>query len=178
MSPESKEATTVSPNDAELELHELVQQHQVMVWRYLRALGADAALAEDLTQDTFLEIMRRPLEQYNDAATASYLRRVAHNLFISRRRRESRMTVTQHAEQFETAWLRWAGFDAGNDLLDNLKECFARLTHRAQLALRLRFAEDASRQVIAAALNITGHGAKNLMQRAKSELRECLENKI
>ncbi len=178
MSPESREATSVSPSDAELELHELVQQHQVMVWRYLRALGADAALAEDLTQDTFLEIMRRPLEQYNDAATASYLRRVAHNLFISRRRRESRMTVTQHAEQFETAWLRWAGFDAGNDLLDNLKECFARLTHRAQLALRLRFAEDASRQVIAAALNITEHGAKNLMQRAKSELRECLENKI
>lgn len=178
MSPESKEATTVSPNDAELELHELVQQHQVMVWRYLRALGADAALAEDLTQDTFLEIMRRPLEQYNEAATAAYLRRVAHNLFISRRRRESRMTVTQHAEQFETAWLRWAGFDSGNDLLDNLKDCFARLTYRAQLALRLRFAEDASRQVIAASLDISEHGAKNLMQRAKSQLRECLENKM
>ena len=178
MSPESKEATTVSPSDAELELHELVHQHQVMVWRYLRALGADAALAEDLTQDTFLEIMRRPLEQYSEAATAAYLRRVAHNLFISRRRRESRMTVTQHAEQFESAWLRWAGFDAGNDLLDSLKDCFGRLTHRAQLALRLRFAEDASRQLIATALDISEHGAKNLMQRAKLQLRKCLENKM
>lgn len=176
MSSESKEAATVSTSEAELELHELVHQHQVMVWRYLRALGAEAALAEDLTQDTFLEIMRRPLEQYNSAATAAYLRRVAHNLFISRRRRESRMTVTQHADQFETAWLRWAGFDAGNELLDRLKDCFARLTDRAQLALRLRFAEDASRHEIAAALAISEHGAKNLMQRGKTQLRECLEH--
>lgn len=149
-----------------------------MVWRYLRALGADAALADDLTQDTFLEIMRRPLEQYNDSATASYLRRVAHNFFISRRRREARMNVTQHAEQFETAWIRWAGFDAGNELLEALKDCFARLTDRAQLALSLRFDQEATRQGIAEQLGISEHGAKNLMQRAKTQLKECLEKKI
>ena len=149
-----------------------------MVWRYLRALGADAALADDLTQDTFLEIMRRPLEQYSDSATASYLRRVAHNFFISRRRREARMNVTQHAEQFETAWIRGAGFDAGNELLEALKDCFARLTDRAQLALSLRFDQEASRQGIAEKLGISEHGAKNLMQRAKAQLKECLEKKI
>ncbi len=172
------EAATVSASEAEFDLAELVHRHQAMVWRYLRALGADCALAEDLTQDTFLEIMRRPLEQYSDAATASYLRRVAHNLFISRRRREGRMTVTEHAEQFETAWLRWAGFDAGHELLDCLKECFQQLTQRAQLSLRLRFVEEASRQAIATALSISEHGAKNLMQRAKTQLRECLEKKM
>ncbi len=149
-----------------------------MVWRYLRALGADAALADDLTQDTFLEIMRRPLEQYSDSATASYLRRVAHNFFISKRRREARMNVTQHAEQFESAWIRWAGFDSGNELLESLKDCFSRLTDRAQLALRLRFDQEASRQSIAQRLGISEHGAKNLMQRAKAQLRECLEKKI
>ena len=149
-----------------------------MVWRYLRALGADAALADDLTQDTFLEIMRRPLEQYSDSATASYLRRVAHNFFISRRRREARMNVTEHAEQFETAWIRWVGFDSGNELLDALKDCFERLTDRAQLALRLRFDQETSRQGIAAQLGISEHGAKNLMQRAKTQLKECLEKKV
>lgn len=178
MSPDSNEAATVSSSETELDLHELVLQHQNMVWRYLRALGAEAALADDLTQDTFLEIMRRPLQQFSPAATAAYLRRVAHNLFISRRRRESRMTVTEHAEQFESAWLRWAGFDAGNELLENLQDCFARLTSRAQLALRLRFCDEASRQSIASALQISEHGAKNLMQRAKTQLRECLENKM
>ncbi len=178
MSAESQEAAIVNRSDAELDLQELVLHHQHMVWRYLRALGAEAALADDLTQDTFLEIMRRPLQQYSTAATAAYLRRVAHNLFISRRRRESRMTITEHAEQFETAWLRWAGFDAGSELLDNLQDCFARLTSRAQLAMRLRYGDDASRQSIADALQISAHGAKNLMQRAKTQLRECLENKM
>jgi RNA polymerase sigma-70 factor (ECF subfamily) len=174
---DSKEAAPVSLG-TERDLTELIARHQTMVWRYLRALGAEAALADDLTQDTFLEIMRRPFQQFSDAATASYLRRVAHNLFISRRRRESRITVTEHAQEFESAWMRWAGFDAGDAALDALSECFGRLTDRAQLALRLRFARETSRQAIAEQLKITEHGAKNLMQRAKSQLRECLEKKL
>ncbi len=178
MSDHSNEASKVIDGGSELALTELIARHQATVWRYLRALGADVALADDLTQDTFLEVMRRPFEQYSDAATASYLRRVAHNLFISRRRREGRMTVTEHVEQFESAWMRWAGFDNGNSVLDALADCFARLTERAQLALRLRFAEDSSRQAIAEALAISEHGAKNLMQRAKMQLRECVEQKL
>lgn len=155
-----------------------MQRHQQSVWRYLRALGSDAALADDLTQDTFLEIMRRPLKQYSDAATASYLRRVAHNLFISRRRREGRMTVTEHAEQFESAWIRWAGFDSGESALDALADCFSRLTERAQKALKLRFGREVSRKDIGQELGISEHGAKNLMQRAKTQLKECVESKL
>lgn len=174
----STDSKTAIPKADELDLDELISKHQVGVWRYLRALGADAALADDLTQDTFLEVMRRPFEQFSDAASASYLRRVAHNLFISRRRREGRMTVTEHADQFESAWIRWAGFDSGNAALDALTDCLKRLTDRAQLALQLRFAQDNSRQAIAEALGITEHGAKNLMQRAKSQLRQCVDQKI
>ena len=178
MTDDSHEPYKVVEKGSEFELTELIARHQATVWRYLRALGADVALADDLTQDTFLEVMRRPFEQYSDAASASYLRRVAHNLFISRRRREGRMTVTEHVEQFESAWMRWAGFDSGNSVLDALTDCFTRLTERAQLALRLRFAEDSSRQEIAEALSISEHGAKNLMQRAKTQLRECVEQKL
>ncbi len=162
----------------EIDLVSLVTCHQAGVWRYLRALGCDAALADDLTQDTFLEVMRRPFMQYNEHATASYLRRVAHNFFISRRRRDGRMTVTEHAEDLETGWMRWAGFDTGDRAIDALTDCFERLTKRAKLALRLRFAEDASRQTIALSLDISEHGAKNLMQRAKNQLRDCVESKL
>ncbi len=169
---------TDSGSSKELELTELVARHQTGVWRYLRALGAEPALADDLTQDTFLEIMRRPFQQFNDAATASYLRRVAHNLFITKRRRESRMTVTEHAEKFESAWMRWAGFDSGNAALEALTDCFHSLSERAQLSLRLRFRENASRQSIAESLGISEHGAKNLMQRAKMQLRDCVERKL
>jgi RNA polymerase sigma-70 factor (ECF subfamily) len=161
-----------------LDVEEIVSRHQATVWRYLRALGAEPALADDLTQDTFVEILRKPFTQYNDAATASYLRRVAHNLFISRRRRDARMTVTEHVDKFESAWMRWAGFDSGNAALDALTDCYKRLSERAQLALQLRFAANSSRESIAGELGITEHGAKNLMQRAKSQLRECVERKL
>ena len=40
----------------------LVQQHQAEVWRYLRFLGATAELADDLTQETFLQLLRAPFE--------------------------------------------------------------------------------------------------------------------
>lgn len=143
----------------------------------MRALGADASVADDVVQDTFLEIMRRPMQQFSDSATASYLRRVAHNLFITRCRREGRMTVTEHAEQFESAWMRWAGFDSGNRAVDALEDCFKRLSERAQLGLRLRYGEDASREKIAEQLEITEHGAKNLLQRAKKQLRDCIDRK-
>ena len=61
--------------------------------------------------------------------------------------------------------------------MDRLAECFGRLTERAQLSLKLRFTEDATRESIAMELGITEHGAKNLMQRAKAQLKQCLEEK-
>lgn len=156
----------------------LVHLHQAMVWRYLRSLGAEHELADDLTQETFLEVIRRPFEQISDAATAGYLRRVAHNQLVSRRRREGRMVITEHAQHFETAWTKWAGFDGGERALEALADCFSQLTDRSQLALRLRFAKDASRQSIAEALGVGEHGAKNLLQRAKTALKECVEQRL
>lgn len=176
----SPDSTVAVSNDggSEIDLVQLIACHQAGVWRYLRALGCDACLADDLTQETFLEVMRRPFVHYNDNATGAYLRRVAHNLFITVRRRAGKVVYTEKADEFEQAWMRWAGFDGGNRALDALEECFNRLTTRAQQALRMRFADEASRESIAGALNISEHGAKNLMQRAKTQLRECVESKL
>jgi RNA polymerase sigma-70 factor, ECF subfamily len=159
-------------------LDELVARHQTSVWRYLRALGCDCALADDLTQETFLAVLRRPFEQINDAATAFYLRRVAYHLLVSYRRRNKRVTLTDQVEFLDSDWMRWAGFDAGDSALEYLADCFRRLSERARLALKMRFQDQSSREQIAEALGITEHGAKNLMQRAKSLLKDCVENKL
>ncbi|MCC6510980.1 MAG: RNA polymerase sigma factor [Pirellulaceae bacterium] len=156
----------------------MIACHQAGVWRYLRALGCDACSADDLTQETFLEVMKRPFVQYNEQATSAYLRRVAHNLFITLKRRSGKVIYSESADDFETSWMRWAGFDGGNRALEALEDCFSRLTGRAQQALRMRFADEANRQTIADELNISEHGAKNLMQRAKTQLRECVESKL
>ena len=54
-----------------LDLGRLAAEHYVAVWRYLRLLGCDAALAEDLCQDTFLRVLEKPFDELSAKATAA-----------------------------------------------------------------------------------------------------------
>lgn len=164
--------------EAAWDAESLISEHQAGVWRYLRAIGCDPALADDLTQETFVAVLKRPFQNFGPASTASYLRRVAFHLLVTLRRRQDRITVTDDMEMLDRDWSRWAGSDAsGSEVIDALSDCFSRLTQRAQTSLKMRFSENATREQIAQSLGITEHGAKNLMQRAKLQLRQCLEEK-
>lgn len=155
----------------------LIVEHQAGVWRFLRAAGCEPNLADDLTQETFVMTLQRPFVEYSRTATAAYLRRVAMNLLINLRRREGRMHLVEDPVIFESAWISWFGDDNGEEMLAALKQCLKKLTPRARLSLEMRFRDGASRESIAAALEISEHGAKNLMQRAKGQLKTCIERK-
>ena len=156
----------------------LIEAHQAGVWRYLRALGCERELANDITQETFLAVLEKPFDDYNPRATAAYLRTAARNLFISAMRKAGRMVVVEDVEAVETSWSRWMGEDNGEEMLEKLNECLQQLTERARWALQMRFRDRLPRVEIAEHLGITEHGAKNLMQRAKKQLRACIETKI
>ncbi len=159
---------------------ELIARHQRGVWRYLRMLGCDDSMADDLTQETFLRVLRRDgFVQLSEMATSSYLRRTAYNLLVSSHRKSKRVQTMPDSPLMDEIWDRWAGKDlSGDRAVDSLKECLLSLTDRARLALRMRFGNDATRIEIAEALDISEHGARNLMQRAKAQLRECVEAKL
>jgi RNA polymerase sigma-70 factor (ECF subfamily) len=161
-----------------LDAARLIEYHQAGVWRYLRALGCDCSLADDLTQETFIRVLERPFEELHESATGAYLRRTAHNLFVSLKRREGKVAELAHVESLAADWSRWVAHDNGEELLAALRQCLQGLTNRARMALEMRFRDRQSRAQIAAALEITEHGAKNLMQRAKQQLRECIEGKL
>lgn len=156
----------------------LIADHQVGIWRFLRALGCEAALADDLTQETFLAVLERPFSEINRAATSSYLRTIARNLLISYHRRNGRYNLTDNLDQLADAWSQWAGNDEAETAIEALRECLKGLTPRARQALEQRFKDRTSRVAIADSLGITEHGAKNLMQRAKQQLRACVEQKL
>jgi len=156
----------------------LIQAYQAGIWRYLRALGCEASLADDLTQDTFLAVLQRPFNDVSPAATSAYLRKTALNMLISHERRAGRIRPVENIEQLDQSWTRWAGDDDGEMVLHHLRECLDRLTERARRSLEMRFRDNASRTEIAAVLEISQHGAKNLMQRAKQQLRECIDSKL
>jgi RNA polymerase sigma-70 factor (ECF subfamily) len=156
----------------------LIETYQAGVWRYLRAIGCELALADDLTQETFLAVLQHPFQELSTAATAAYLRKTAHNLYVSHQRRAGRVVATEDIELLDRTWTRWVGDDNGEELLQALQECFRSLGERARLALELRFRDQRSRTEIANQLAMSEDGAKNLMQRAKHKLRDCIDGKL
>ena len=141
--------TKSPPNRAEFDPEAIVDLHHMTVWRYLRALGCEATLAEDLTQDTFLKVIQRPFDDYDDASTAAYLRRVARNLFVSHQRRMGKVIAVDDLQKFEQAWEAEFGSHNGDDFLDALRNCFKRLSERARWALQMRFRDQLARIEIA-----------------------------
>lgn len=168
----------ITPNTTGFDPAELIEKYQQGVWRYLRALGCQPAQADDLTQETFLAVLQRPFVDHGPAATAAYLRKVALHHLISAQRRAGKVLAVENIEEFDRTWEDWTGSDNGETLLEALKDCLQLLTGRARKALEMRFRERDSRADIASELGITQHGAKNLMQRAKKQLKKCIEDKI
>src|SRR5262245_36527973 len=79
--------TPVSPAEPK-DFSALVLHHQAGVWRYVRFLGADAAEADDLTQETFLALARAEFVEHDERQTAGYLRVVARNQLLALRRKQ------------------------------------------------------------------------------------------
>ncbi len=89
------------------------------------------------------------------------------------------MHAASDSAVLDEIWDRWAGKDGSGDVaIDALQDCLQSLSERARKALKMRFADDVSRVEIGSALGISDHGARNLMQRAKQQLRECVEEKL
>lgn len=167
-----------SPQPADFDVTRLIEMHQAGVWRYLRALGCEPALADDLTQETFLAVFKRPFQELSGAATAAYLRTTARHLLVSHHRRTGRELPVEELDGLDRTWTRWAGEDNGEELLLALKDCLRQLQERARRALELRFRDERTRAEIAKELALSEDGAKNLMQRAKQQLRKCIDLKL
>jgi RNA polymerase sigma-70 factor (ECF subfamily) len=85
----------------ELDAASLVQAHQAAVWRYLRYLGCDEALADDMTQYTFLKLFEHPLEQRSHTETSAWLRAVARNNYLMALRKSARNTRVEDFDELD-----------------------------------------------------------------------------
>lgn len=160
------------------DLEALVSAHQKGIWRFLRALGCPVALADDLTQETFLAVARRPFEVRDPASTAAYLRTVARNLFLKSRRNAGVVVLTDELDAREADWVRLNPDDCGDLMLEALRGCLEGLDENVRRALKLQFTDNASRLEIARVLEMTEDGVKTLLSRGKAKLRLCIERKV
>lgn len=172
--------------DRNIDLAELVRDHQAGVWRYLRYLGTQTQEADDLTQETFLavakSIRRSNFEQRSSAETAAYLRTVARNQLLMARRRQGRQPNTVELTAAEQVWAE-ATADHGVDgylaaLADCLENGLNRDDGRARKAIDAFYHQRQSRAEIAKELDMTPDGVKTLLRRTRDVLRKCIERKL
>ena len=166
---------TALPGRSQLEA--VVRRHQRGVWRYLRALGADLDLAEDLTQDTFLVAFQRGIEDRGVAAVGAFLCRTARYLYLRRRRDQGRREQLL-VEVADRLWRSECAGDDGEAWLAALRACVAGLGGRAQQAVRLFYGEGLDRLAAARALGMRENGFKTLLQRLRQQLRVCIEQRF
>src|SRR5262249_62422067 len=65
----------------------LFVRHQVKAYQFVRRLGADAALAEDLVSEVFLDIWRQAARYQGRSSVSTWLLAIARNKAVSALRR-------------------------------------------------------------------------------------------
>ncbi len=158
-------------------LDQLIADHQAGIWRYLRYLGANDNLAEDLLQETFVAVWNKPFELRDPASTRRYLCTVARNLFLMAKRRGRAHSHFDDLDEADAAWHQLAA-DGGQEYIDSLRQCLDELTERSRQAIQLQYYDGQPRQVIGARLGVSTEGVKTLMRRTREQLRECVERRL
>jgi RNA polymerase sigma-70 factor (ECF subfamily) len=147
----------------------LVRRHQSLVRNVLRRLTAgDAALADDLAQETFLRAYRGLRRFRGGAKFSSWLYRIAYNVFLSKRAKAGAPEVAEAPE---------AGQDPSGDAVmrHDVDRAMAALRPEERLALTLAYWQGASHGEVAEVLGCPLGTAKSHITRGKETLRRQLK---
>ena len=150
----------------------LVQRHQSAVRHFLRHLTrGDAALADDLAQETFVQAWRSLARFQGGSAFATWLLGIAHNHWRNARRRQRDHVALDAASGANLLVTETTGT---SDLQHDLAVALRELSADEQLALHLGFHQGLSHGEIAALLDWPLGTVKTHVARSKEKLRHLL----
>jgi len=150
----------------------LVQRYQSSIRGFLRQLcDGNAAAADDLAQDTFIEAYRSLPQFRGQSSFSTWLLGIAHNRFRNARRREA--TAARFASESTPS-------DAVepaarlSDLQHDLARAMSGLTRDERTAVHLHYHQGLSHQEIAAVVGSPVGTIKTHLARSKDKLRSYL----
>jgi RNA polymerase sigma-70 factor, ECF subfamily len=145
------------------------------VRRYLRFLGAERDVVDDLVQEALLAALR---SFGPGGAPLPWLLTTARNLRAQHLRRLGRRREIADLDRLEAAWHEQARPDGGDAQRDALAACLEQLPERTRAALVHRYRDGASRHTIATAIGIGEEGVKSLLARARALLADCMQRRL
>jgi RNA polymerase sigma-70 factor (ECF subfamily) len=173
---------------------ELVARHQASLLRLARAYVSSAAAAEEVTQDTWLAVLRG-LDGFQGRSTfRTWLMHILVNRARSTGVREHRMVAVGDAgpavdaTRFDAsgAWMsppqHWVEDSdnrlAAQTLSTSIRKALDRLPPRQREVVLLRDVEELSGREVCEVLDITGANQRVLLHRGRSQLRQAIEAEI
>lgn len=156
-----------------------VAQHQAGLWRWLRALGCEAARAEEHCSDALLAALHHEVQELEAKDASRWLRHAAKNLFLMQLRQEKRRPKFVAFDELDTAWESLGGDDdGGSAALTALNRCLLALAPRDRDLISRRYEQSDSRASIATAFGVSEAGVKQALRRVRDKLRLCVQKRV
>ncbi len=149
------------------EFGELVRRHGSAVRGLLRRMGADAAAADDIAQDAFLQAFERVAEFRGEGTFVSWVRRIAARLYLKRRRKDAQLVLEAEPREPDVPHF---GPDAAGRI--DLDEALKILAPAERLCVSLCYGAGLSHAEVAQTLNTPLGTVKSHVKRGLDKLRE------
>lgn len=164
----------------------LAAEYRPMILAYLRSLGADAHLAEDLTQEAFLAAYQSLDNFDKEKNFSSWLRGIARNKALMHwRSRAARPPLSSDArsiqgieEIFESMDRQREESDWWEDRREILKQCIKELSSNLRNAIKSFYSEGLTLNEAAVELNTNSLVIGQRLSRARTQIRKCASQKL
>jgi RNA polymerase sigma factor (sigma-70 family) len=148
---------------------DLFERHHLTIFRFLRRMSGQSDVAEDLTQEVFLRVVRA-LESYREQQQEqAWLFRIARNVFADRHRQAGRVPTTVALDELHVV----PGEESPTTGLA-LDQALDRVPEHERIAFLLRELGGLGYSEIAAVTDVTPDAVRNRIHRARLCLRAML----
>ncbi|MEM0896455.1 MAG: sigma-70 family RNA polymerase sigma factor [Verrucomicrobiota bacterium] len=162
------------------EIAKTLLRHRLDLTAYLRVIVRDAALAEDVFQETVVKALQSGEEFEADSNLLAWFRRTGRNRAIDHIRKQGREAKILDRQALDILEAQAADMDSPGttEQIRALESCLEKLTPRAREVLRLRYHEKMTGEDVAKRCNTTLNAIYRMMGRSYGQLRGCMERKL
>ena len=160
----------------------LVRENEAMLMTYLRAVVVNESAAEDIFQETMLTAWRKLDEFDRSRPFGPWLRGICGRLVMAYYRKAKRDYIlgTDRMLEYLSRQIEHINERPGDtwaEKIEALKHCIEALPEHYRHPIHLRYFENRSASEIADMSRVSLEAVKKRLQRARSQLLDCLRRK-